>query len=222
MERLLVAFTGMSNGGKSHWSRELQGEGFNYWVRRLQRVGFERYCCDDLIEKKLGPELKARGFSGLRDIAEWMGQPFDPQYAETSKKYLDFEGEVVNEVLDRVENSKARRVVIDTTGSVIYLAEDILQKLSARTRVVYLETPESVKDEMYKSYLENPKPVIWGDSFVKAPGETDMQALGNCYPKLLAHRAERYAKLAHVTLDYQMLRNPGFKVADLMTVLKAA
>lgn len=207
-ERLFISLIGMSNGGKSHWSKLLQKE------------GFERYCCDDLIEKKLGQELKALGYAGIQDVAKWMGQPFDSQYPERSRKYLDLEGEVVSEVLEKVKRSRDRRVVIDTTGSIIYLPEDILKKLSTKTRVVYLETPDSVKDEMYRAYLENPKSVIWGESFTKAPGETDMQALGSCYPKLLADRSGRYAKFAHVTLGFHDLRDPNFTVANFMSAIK--
>lgn len=203
-ERLFISLIGMSNGGKTYWSK------------RLEEKGFRRYCCDDLIEDQLGPELKVLGYAGIQDVAKWMGQPFDPQYPETSRKYLDFEGEVVSEVLERVGRSKARRVVIDTTGSIIYLAEDILQELSERTRVVYLETPDNVKDEMYKAYLENPKPVIWGESFTRVSGEINMQTLGNCYPRLLAYRAERYARLAHVTLGFRDLRDPNFTVDNFM------
>lgn len=203
-EHLLISLIGMSGSGKSHWSSRLQGR------------GFERFCCDDMIEERLGNELKVLGYAGIRDVARWMGQPYDSQYDQTSKRYLDFEGEVVGEVLERVGRSKARRVVIDTTGSVIYLAEDILQELSARTRVVYLETPDSVKEQMYQLYLADPKPVIWGDSFSREGGETNRQALARCYPLLLAYRTARYARLAHITLDYDTLHSPNFTVDDFM------
>lgn len=203
-EHLPISLIGMSGSGKSHWSSE------------LQERGFERFCCDDMIEGRLGEELKVLGYSGIRDVARWMGQPFDPQYSKTSRRYLDFEGEVVSEVLERVGRSKARRVVIDTTGSVIYLAEDILQELSARTRVVYLETPDSVKEQMYRLYLADPKPVIWGNSFLREGRETDMQALARCYPLLLTYRTAQYARLAHITLGYDTLHSPDFTVDNFM------
>lgn len=220
-EGLVVSFIGMSNVGKSHWSRKLRGEGLNYWFRRLRKVGFERYCCDDLIEARLGPELKVSGYAGgIKDVARWMGQPYDPQYPETSRKYLEFEGEATREALAAVAQAKPdEKIVIDTTGSVIYLAPDILQELSARTRIVYIKASDRVKEKLYSDYLQNPKPVIWGESFNQKDGETEMEALGRCYPDLLAYRAQRYADLAHITLDYHTLRDPKFTVQDLITVI---
>ena len=204
-EHELISLIGMSGSGKSHWSS------------KLQERGFERFCCDDLIEARLGRELKSLRYSGIQDVARWMGQPFDPQYGRTSQRYLDFEGEVVREVLATIEQSASHRdTVIDTTGSVIYLANDILQGLRTRTRVVYLETPDSVKKEMYRLYLADPKPVIWGSSFLREDGETNMQALSRCYPLLLAYRTARYARFAHITFDYDTLRSPDFTVDNFM------
>ncbi len=198
---------GMSGIGKSHWSKELQNQ------------GLERDCCDALIEEKLDEELKVLGYSGMQDMAKWMGQPYDKQYHETSKKYLDLEQEVLEEVLIKVERPHHPGFVIDTTGSVIYLGSGVLSRLSTVARVVYLETPETVKKEMFELYKADPKPVIWGSSFFKVNGETNMEALARCYPKLLAYRAGRYANLAHITLDYHQLRMPGFTIDDFVTLL---
>src|SRR3990167_7468724 len=129
-EYLPISLIGMSGTSKSYWSKELQNK------------GFERYCCDDLIEEKLGKELKALGYSGIQDVAKWMGQPFDSQYPEKSKKYLDLEQEVLEEVMINAECPHHPGFVIDATGSVIYLGSGVLNRLSTLTRVVYLETPE--------------------------------------------------------------------------------
>lgn len=209
-ERLFISLIGMSGSGKSHWSA------------KLQEQGFQRFCCDDLIEAKLGNELKSLGYSGIQDVARWMGQPYDDQYGRTSKRYLDLEGEVMRQVLEIVEGSgNNRSVVVDTTGSVIYLEDTILSKLSAKTRVVYLETPNSARDKMYRLYLADPKPVIWGDSFFIKGGEANLEALGRCYPLLLEHRAEKYAKLAHLALDYHTLHDPSFTVNNFLEKIKA-
>lgn len=208
VERLLISLIGMSGSGKSYWSA------------KLQEQGFQRFCCDDLIEARLDDELKKLGYSGIHDVAKWMGQPYDEQYERTSKRYLDLEGEVMRQVLAEVEESDKGRSIIDTTGSAIYLEDDVLSRLSTRTRVVYLETPNTVKDEMYKLYIADPKPVIWGDSFFRKDGETNMEALGRCYPLLLGYRAEKYAKLAQVTFDYHALRDPSFTVNNFLDRIK--
>lgn len=200
-----ISLEGMSGSGKSFWSK------------KLAEQGFKLYCCDDLIEAKLDPELKSQGLSGIEDVARWMGQPFDPQYPATSKKYLDFEKQVMEEVLSEVETAgEDENIVIDTTGSVIYTGPEILNKLRSATKVVYLETPQSVQDQMYRLYLQEPKPVIWGDDFRQQEGEGNMEALARCYPRLLAFRTTQYARLANVTIGHQRQHSPGYGIADFM------
>lgn len=201
-ERLVVSLIGMSGSGKTYWSKKLEGK------------GVERFGCDDLIEAELDPELKQLGYAGgIKEVAKWMGQPFDPQYGRTSQRYLALEEEVVGKVLTSIEQFRScQNIVVDTTGSVIYLPAAILERLAAITHIVYLDTPDTVKEEKYQQYLADPKPVIWGDSFFRIEGETNMEALARCYPDLLAYRSKRYVKLADITLDYHALRSPGFTV----------
>lgn len=199
-ECLTLSLVAMSNVGKTYQSGE------------LERAGFKRYGCDDLIEKRLGPELQALGYEGIKDVAKWMGYPYEERYSRNSKRYLELEGEVVEEALDDIEKSEHPRVVIDTTGSVIYLPRTTLARLSAMTRVVYLDAPDFIKEDLFRQFIDEPKPVCWGDSFSQNAGESNKDALARCYPGLLAYRAARYAKLAHITLDYFAVRQPGFNV----------
>ncbi|MEK7623365.1 MAG: hypothetical protein AAB408_01700 [Patescibacteria group bacterium] len=67
-QRLVLTLIGMSNVGKSFWSQ------------KLADVGFSRYCCDDLIETKLAPQLLAQGYKGIADVAAWLGLPYEPQF----------------------------------------------------------------------------------------------------------------------------------------------
>lgn len=189
----------MSGSGKSHWSK------------KLQKIGFKRFCCDALIEEKLGEELKAQGYSGIQDVAKWMGQPFDLQYKKSSKKYLQFEKEILEEIFTYINKLPFKGdIIIDTTGSVVYLDEELLGILTKISKVIYLETPDSVKEEMYQLYRKDPKPVIWGDAYNRAKSEDAWKALAKCYPKLLAYRSKKYKKLAHIILDYHTLRSKNF------------
>ena len=70
---MVITFIGMSSVGKSAWSTKLE-----------ELKGFRRYCCDDLIEKYLGPEFKALGYLGINDVSRWMGQPYDQRYKKTA------------------------------------------------------------------------------------------------------------------------------------------
>lgn len=203
---MVISLIGMSGSGKTYWSG------------KLEQKGFKRICCDDLIEEKLFQELKSCGQAGLRDVARWMGQPFDKRYPETSKKYIECERQVMDEILAGINSEQ--NSVIDTTGSVIYLNKEILDKLAKATWVIYLETPEKYQKIMYKLYLDDPKPVYWGKSFSRREGETNMEALARCYPNLLALRIRQYGKLADITLPYETLQRPGFGIDDFLSLIK--
>ncbi|RJQ36559.1 hypothetical protein C4559_04815 [Candidatus Microgenomates bacterium] len=194
-----ISLIGMSGTGKSHWAK------------KLEKNGFLRICCDDLIEEKLGEELKVFGYSGIKDVAKWMGQPYNKQYPITSKKYLSLEKKIMEEIINNLKNDfyKNKNIVIDTTGSVIYTGKRILQSLSELTKIIYLDVCDSLIKEMHKLYLRDPKPVIWGNIFKKKANETNKQALTNCYPKLLEYRAKKYKLFAKKTLDYFSLRKPN-------------
>lgn len=193
-----ISFIGMTGSGKSYWSQ------------KLQQKGYKIFCCDDLIEEKLGSELKKLGYSGIKDVAKWMGQPFEPQHKLASKKYLQFEKEVLLEIFAELEKSPhIKNVVIDTTGSVVYMDEFVHAGLKKFTTVLYFQIPDSVKDEMYQLYLKDPKPVIWGAQF-RNFSDDPMKALAESYPKLLSYRTKKYEKLADMTFDYHTLRNPQF------------
>jgi len=135
----------------------MSGSGKSYWSQKLETKGFKRFCCDDLIEEKLRTEFKALGYYGIQDVARWMGQPFDKQYESSSIRYLQYENEVMDKVIHSIRHSLSHKnLVIDTTGSVIYTGRNILEKLVRFTKVIYLDTPTSVKEEIYQLYLQNP------------------------------------------------------------------
>lgn len=208
---MIISLVGMSNAGKTYWSERLEAE-----------KGFTRFCCDDMIEGKLAPILKKQGFSGIEDVSKWMGQPYDEQYEENSKKYLECEIETMKEIIHLVNGGKKnnKNVVIDTTGSVIYVDSKILSKLCKISKVVHIKTSLSLKKELLKKYLENPKPVLWGRLFNKKNGESDRGALVRCYPKLLDYRLKRYNKYADLSIDYSDALEEKFDVNEFMRLIQ--
>ncbi len=193
----------MSNIGKSQFAARLESE-----------LGYLRYECDELIEEELQIELQKGGFKGIRDLARWMGQPFEERYRSTSSQYLAAEKAVLLSCLYQLESNR-KQTVIDTTGSVIYLAEEALQKLSSKSVIVYLKADQGSLERLFDKYVQDPKPVIWGDEFKPLPGEAAPSALARCYPSLVAFRAERYAKLADVELEFSEHRDPYFSLKEL-------
>ena len=201
----VLCFVGMSNIGKSFWSKRVSAE-----------TGCARIDCDTLIEKKLAAELAAGSYRGLQGVAKWMGFPFDPQYAQNSHRYISYEQEVMREALDRLHVHTDSRFVVDTTGSVIYLGEAILAELRTTTRIVYLEASEDHIKALFRRYIAHPKPVIWHDQYVPEAGETPQQTLKRCYPALLRDRARLYRDIAHVTIPFEKHTDIHTTVASLI------
>lgn len=192
--KLRISIIGMSNVGKTRRARSLVAD---------PALNFMFLNGDDLVEAKLKPWLEGKGFKGVDGVAAWMGQPYEKRYAETQQLFLKFEEEAMNEIDYSVRNN----LLIDTTGSVIYLPASALQQLKNNTLIVYLEATEDIKRLLFEHYISNPKPVIWGGSFNKLSGETDLDALKRCYHKLLEFRANRYSALADVTIPHNILRD---------------
>lgn len=194
-----LTLIGMSNIGKTYWSKKLELE------------GFLRFGCDDLIEQKLG----------ITDVSNWLGQPYDPRYQKNSRTYLRFERKAVQEIIARLEKFKnGTKVIIDTTGSLIYLDKILLSELKKHTKFIYLDLPKSVKEMMCQNYFKNPKPVIWGDVYKITNGFSEHESLSDCYPQLLEFRLKKYQLLSDVTLDYYLLRRKNFSVKDFINSVK--
>src|SRR5258708_20981125 len=103
-----LAMTGMVGAGKT------------FWTRRIAETGVAAISCDDLIEEKLAPRLKAGGFAGINGVAAWMGWPDSTTYAEREAQYLAEEVTALDEILTGLERGRKKTLVLDTTGSVIY------------------------------------------------------------------------------------------------------
>jgi shikimate kinase len=202
----------MSGTGKSHWSS------------RLVQRGFKLFCCDELIAEKLKPQLTTANGKML-SMGQWMGFPYETHYRQREAQYLRYEVEVLTEVLDYLErepHAANQDTIIDTTGSVIYVGEALLERLRRLTTVVYLDTPLEVQKKMCSAYVANPPPVLWRDRFSQSPGESNRAALARSYPGLLAARTREYKKLADVTLDYYLLRQAGFSLDDFLNKILQA
>jgi shikimate kinase len=201
----------------------MSGSGKSYWTKKLSEHGFHAFHCDDLIEHRLSGELMEID-GAMRSVGEWMGFPFDAGYRERESKYLSFEKKVLVEVFDsfkRRKTSSNGNFIIDTTGSVIYTGEQILDRLSRLTTVVHLETPEKIQEKMLGAYLNNRRPVLWKEHFAKNPGENDPDAIARCYPVLMATRERLYRSCARVTIKYNDHSNHRFSVGKFLKLVSA-
>lgn len=205
-----ISLIGMSNVGKSLWSK------------RLEQIGFLRFCIDDLIEEQLEQLLRDKGFNGIADVALWMGHPYEPQYQQNSKIYLDIERSVMHEVLKTISRPEMaeRDIVVDTTGSVIYTGADIIKTLKQHTLVCYIETTPEIQDEMYQQFLADPKPIIWGTVFQMQDGELPSDALSRCYIDLLKQRTQEYHRHKNITIDIHTIRQPDYTADAFLNEIK--
>ena len=191
---LRLSLIGMSGSGKSHW------------VKNLNALGCPTVCCDDLIEARLAPILKAGGYEGINGVAAWMGWPDSPTYPEREAGYLREEIATLDEQLTSLEKDPYRELVIDTTGSVICTGNHILHRLRKLTTVIYLAASDEEVDLLIKRYLRDPKPVLWQGVFQQRPGETPHDTVVRCYPLLIAARRRSYEALAHLTVPTLVTR----------------
>ncbi len=205
--QLMVSLVGMSNIGKTYWSE------------KFQDVGFKHINCDNLIEKKLSPILKKHGYSGIKDISRWMGQPYDKQFTVNQEKYMFLEMRVMEDIFARVKNNKIKNTVIDTTGGVIYTNKNIGDRLKQFSMVIYIKASENMKEEMFRRYLKEPKPVVFGDLYSSKNNETDMQALSRCYRELLSLRNTLYSECADVIIPREAIKENA-NIHHLISLIK--
>ncbi len=204
---MILTLIGMSNVGKTYWSERLVSE-----------HGFIHFSCDALIEEKLHDQLVQLGYKGITDMAKWMGFPYEDRYRQTSSRYLELEKSTMLEIIGSAQKAPpTANLVIDTTGSVIYTGVEIMNKLKSISKVMYLDTPEEEQEQMFKSFIAEPKPVIWGNSFRISKGEDTMSALSQSYKELLAFRTQQYKKHAHVTVPFHEFRHASFSVNSLLS-----
>jgi shikimate kinase len=192
---LRLALIGMSGAGKS------------YWTQRIAAAGYPAISCDSQIEQRLAPALQAGGYSGINGVAAWMGWPDSPTYAEREAAYLAEEISTLDEVLTGLEKNPAQDLVLDTTGSVIYVGNHLLHRLRKQMVVIYLAASPDEQQLLIRRYLEDPKPVLWRGAFQPRVGESPRDTVRRCYPALIAARRQSYAALAHGSIPVAELRD---------------
>ena len=205
--RLVISLIGMSNTGKTHWSK------------KLHDLGFKHINCDDLIEKKLSPILKKFKYSGIEDVSHWMGQPYDDRYVANQQKYLSIEKEIMKDIFIQIKNKKPRNTVIDTTGSVVHTGKNMRVKLMRYSLIVYIRANQNMKEKMFNQYIKKPKPVVFGNIFNPKQNETARQTLKRCYRKLLNLRSVLYSQYADVIIPIGSIKK-NMNVNQFFSLIK--
>ena len=207
-----IALIGMSGSGKSFWSQV------------LSREGFKTFGCDDEIGRRLVDAGKISDPS-IDSLGRWMGFPFTAGFAQREAHYLSLETTVLDEMLSELENRPASNaslpLVIDTTGSVIYTGDSIMQRLRRQTVVVYLSLPPDKREALRQAYIVNPRPVVWQQHFLRKAGEGDQAALRRCYYNLIEDRDTRYRQYSHLEIEWQPTASHPPSIDTLLTPVKS-
>lgn len=191
--RLLnIILLGMSNSGKTYWSKLLAKE-----------FGYEHIEFDRLIGNSEEIADLLRGISG-QDEAERMGRyfgmPWEPGFQEKENRFLAVERRLMS-----ADYGLGR--ILDLTGSAIY-SPDQLARTTQTGLVAHLATSQEVQGQiiarMLEDYVKKPKPVCWDGNFNQKAGETGEEALKRCYPLLVGSRAELYEQFSDITLPYHV------------------
>lgn len=204
---LYITLIGMSGAGKSYWSKKLESQ------------GFKRFGCDDLITTYLAKQL---GYAEPEEfnMHQWVGYPDEETHLARARQYLDAEKEVLNEILDSLNKAgDHENIVIDSTGSVIYMPEEILGILSKFTSIVYLDITQDDFDRMLQYYLDNPVAIIWNGYFQAFPTESRSQTFARCYPQLIQSREQKYKELAHLTIPPALHRVSDVSVENFLSFI---
>jgi shikimate kinase len=185
----------------------MSGSGKTFWTKKLAEKGAAAVFCDDQIEQRLAPRLGPGGYCGINGVAAWMGWPDSLTYAEREAEYLAEEIHTLDEVLQELEKKPEKSLVLDTTGSVIYVGNHLLMRLRRQMTIVYLAATEQERQLLIERYLNDPKPVLWRGAFQAKSGETPRETVARCYPALIEARRRSYETLAHCTVQVAALRD---------------
>jgi len=198
----------------------MSGTGKSYWSKKMENSGFRRYSCDNLIAERLSSELGNKGKSTL-NLAKWMGKPYSEGYLRAESLYLKLEEEVLTFICDELENSslKDEPVVVDTTGSLIYLNTNLLNRLRKLVRTVHLTLPVQKHNELFESYLVEPKPLIWKGKYIPLESENQQNTLRRCYSELLAFRNERYSLISDCELEFSFHHCPKTRLNEILEIV---
>jgi shikimate kinase len=193
---LKIAFTGMSNIGKSFRSEQLK-----------QKKNFSVFSVDDAIQNELG-------LSSIDEMSKWMGYPYEENYKVAEKRYLDLEKKHTYSSLLQRGNK-----ILDTTGSIIYLEESLLQEIRKEYLIVEFMCPETLLSEMIEEFFRSPKPVVWSNQYTCDNDEDPKEALRRCYPSLLKERREKYHIFADISLSGDISRDGAISVEAFWNTL---
>jgi shikimate kinase len=200
----------------------MSGVGKTYWARQLASAGFRLISCDDMIAAHLAVEL-GRPIS-FRELNSWLGLPYEPGFEAREAKFLSFEAQTMDAIVNDLKrmNGPAGDLVVDMSGSAVYAGAKVFDALRRSLTIVYLAMTPAVQQQMFKRYARRPRAVVWQGQYRQEVGQTQMEALKACYPRLIAHRERLYETYCDVKLEYVTYHRVNLPAAGFVQLIQAA
>lgn len=174
----------------------MSGVGKTYWSIQLEQLNYHRISCDELISDRIVKNLSDEKDFTLA-LGDWLGYPWNADFIDKEKIYLDYEQQFMKELS---EQELPMPVILDSTGSIIYCPDSILQKIKDNFLMVYLSLTEEKKTELLNSYLQQPRPILWQGYF------SSKAEIAENYLNLIETREKLYKKYAQVEIHYNALQ----------------
>lgn len=140
----------MSNIGKSFTATHLAAS-FDFNAIEVDRLIWEQLGHDDMDA-----------------LAEWQGQPYSQGYEEREERLIGLEVSATRRVME----TESRNSLLDSTGSVIDVGEDLLGMLMSRCYVVHIAASGVDLERLKASYFERSKPLVWAGHFEELDGKS--------------------------------------------------
>lgn len=205
--QLKIAFVGMSNIGKSYTAKRLS-----------QSHDFDLVEIDRLIWKELEQ-------GSMADFALWQGQPYTQGYDAREAVSIELETKAMTAAMTQVNTSQAEKsananVILDTTGSVIYIGGNALKRLKDEYLIVHIAAAAQDLERLKRDYFALPKPLVWRGHYRPKDGLTEKESILACYPDLLQSRKQAYEGLADITLQSGFVLDPSITMDAVFQAIK--
>ena len=150
----------------------------------------------------------------------WRGLPYEERYRNNESVQIQNEQEVMESVCNELSKYRTENVVVDTSGSLVYIDESVLRRLCDLTRCAYIVADKEQEAELYNDEVIFRRPLVWGRAYIPEKGESPEQAMRRCFPKLIAWRAHEYSRWATLSIPYYVLRHDDMTVDSFAHLIK--
>jgi hypothetical protein len=126
----------------------------------------------------------------------------------------------MSNLLNKASNeAKNKDVVLDCSGSVIYIDPKLLESMQSVSTVIYLEASKNYINAMCEQYVANPKALIWDESFQPNDHEGAHETIRRCFKTLIDNRQRKYLSLSDYKIEFETARSGSFSFPEFVRTI---